>query len=199
MLYKSITGLVAALMLFGMVGKANADLFGDVVGCNISGGGLFVCDAASAEVVNPVEFHVGLGDVTGSDRFLNVNLFGAGVNIQSTQDDFSLGSTILNLTGLDWREQPPPGAIIPGRITGFTLQNINGGVTGFDMGDVAFDDHNLRIDLRGTTWNNRLDGVRIRLKTEHGADPIPEPATLLLFGSGLAGLGLWRWRKSTKA
>jgi hypothetical protein len=25
---------------------------------------------------------------------------------------------------------------------------------------------------------------------------VPEPSTLLLFGSGLAGLGFWRWRKS---
>ena len=25
---------------------------------------------------------------------------------------------------------------------------------------------------------------------------IPEPSTVLLFGTGLAGLGLWRWKKN---
>ncbi len=29
--------------------------------------------------------------------------------------------------------------------------------------------------------------------------PIPEPSTVLLFGSGLAGLGVWRWRKNKTA
>ena len=29
------------------------------------------------------------------------------------------------------------------------------------------------------------------------SSPVPEPATLLLFGSGLVGLGVWRRRKRT--
>ena len=198
MFYKLMTGLAATLLLFGMVGTANADLFGDVVGCNITGGGSFVCDVPTAEVVNPVEFHVGNNAVIGSDRYLNVNLFGAGVRVQATQSDFSLGGTIINLTDLDWIDQDTGGQI-PGRISGFTLFDINGGVSGFGESDVTFGDDYLSINLIGTTWNERLDGILIRLQTEHSDVPIPEPGTLILFGSGLAGLGLWRWRKSIKA
>lgn len=35
-------------------------------------------------------------------------------------------------------------------------------------------------------------GRRVRLDT---TAPLPEPGTMLLFGSGLAGFGLWRWKK----
>ena len=30
-----------------------------------------------------------------------------------------------------------------------------------------------------------------------GGDPIPEPSTVVLFGSGMAGMGLWRWRNKS--
>lgn len=39
-------------------------------------------------------------------------------------------------------------------------------------------------------------GRRVRLDT---TAPLPEPGTTLLFGSGLAGFGLWRWKKGQAA
>ena len=40
--------------------------------------------------------------------------------------------------------------------------------------------------------------VDVTLKLKREASPVPEPGTVLLLGSGIMGLGLWRWRKITE-
>ena len=60
-------------------------------------------------------------------------------------------------------------------------------LTGFwDSGDIN------NVD-QGAISNVQIWG------TPEGGDPIPEPSTILLLGSGLAGLGFWRWKKGTKS
>ena len=52
---------------------------------------------------------------------------------------------------------------------------------------------------QGLLWSNLLGSNPNTGFTEAnftGTDPIPEPSTMLLFGSGLAGLAAWRYRKS---
>lgn len=64
-----------------------------------------------------------------------------------------------------------------GTVIAFTARTSQGAVSNFN------DDYSVR-------------GIDV---TAANPAPIPEPGTALLLGSGLVGLGLWRWRKTAKA
>ncbi len=43
--------------------------------------------------------------------------------------------------------------------------------------------------------DKRTDGTSLDAQPYHV--PVPEPAALALFASGIVGLGLWRWKKQS--
>ena len=73
------------------------------------------------------------------------------------------------------------------------------------------------FDLEAFNWDGKMDIEMLGLWPEGGSishvsifygepgggnpggEPVPEPGTMFLMGSGLAGLGFWRWKKGTKA
>ena len=90
----------------------------------------------------------------------------------------------------------------------YVLGKYNGQNAGYVLFNVS--------ELGGTTipllsddiWTNNqgngygLSHITVFNETDPNKPPqnvIPEPATVLLFGSGLAGLGLWRWKTAKKA
>ena len=103
--------------------------------------------------------------------------------------------------------------LLGGSTTGAQVTDANGNYlfTGLEIG-VA---HTLQVDITtiptGFVLGNNTpqlftitltDQAPDFLDADFGliqADPIPEPSTLLLFGSGLAGLGWWRYRRSVNA
>jgi len=123
-------------------------------------------------------------------------------NVLLSVDGFSFGTWLNNNLGDDTITGPAndegneylsvltgtaviPLATFSGRVADGTLDfffNYSGGVTDF---------------FPATTFSD-LAQVRVQYEARD-LNAIPEPGTLLLFGSGLAGLAAWRFRKTQTA
>jgi hypothetical protein len=107
-----------------------------------------------------------------------------------------LSDTMITITALSG------GTWLPGTFTGFHFVDINNTISRWEaslntvlttMGglvgsDVTYTDNDIFLNLAGLPITT---GQTIVLNVK----PVPEPSTMLLFGSGLAGLVAWRARK----
>lgn len=137
------------------------------------------------------------------------------VNMQVPIDDTKYITNGVSLGGL-WKMTPEETEenivnlnFVP-LIGGFYLNENNGGFFGIgidsysfaaDHGGKSYSDwvnnlNEMQLTVSGSgpiTYGDKIDTYTVG--TSNNADPVPEPTTMLLFGSGLAGLAALRRKK----
>lgn len=184
MLIKTISARFGALMAGGLMlctaSAANASLIND----SITGTGLFLSPSPGPVVVGGgTEFNI----TFGTSNNIAVDIGADTITFMKTAGDLIGlgGGWIYTFSDLHWTDDPDAG--LGGvEITSSTL-------IGFDLSDISFSEHEVIIDLTATDgWGGLSSNGGFTLTLSHD---VPEPATLAIFGIGLAGLGFARRRR----
>lgn len=172
---KKITLLLVCLFS----GMANAGLLNTEVGCSITPSPFWVCDQASATVGAGAEFELELPQAVDSFG-LSVDILDTSILISNIEDNiFGLGAGELLTLAFD------------GNVLGVS-NFFSSNVSVISLASISFVDNLLMIDLNnGATWDV---GSYISFDLQVGSS-VPEPATLVLLGLGLAGIGFTRKKK----
>ena len=186
MIRTTLAACTAALLALGFAGAANASLLGQTVTCSSAATFGIACSSPTATVVDggTPEFVI---QNTFAGPFFAIDISDASVRMTAVSRVFTGIPFRVTLGDLIWANDPS--ATITG-IANFVVSGVIDRSTGTGDGvvesEVSFAANSVTIDATLTAWEIG-SFVSFDLVTTHSA--IPEPATLALFGLGLAGLG----------
>ena len=174
----------AALAMLCTTGAANASLIGDTITFNTYFPTAGDLSSSQSLLVGPgIECAAcPSGGFVLTDQTLDIGADFIEFS-SSFETSFSGPNAIFEFLDLDWL--PVPGALVD-----FVLTTDFANVT---AADVSFTADSIAIDI-GNSGNGT--GWRLDLITRHA---VPEPATVLLVGLGIAGLGAGRLRRRATA
>ena len=171
------------------IGTANATYIGDTVQGQIVNPYGWEWSNTSATVGPGVEFTLVLLNVTFLADLTSDTLT---LSYENTSDQPNVTLPPLGFTfnDLDWTDTSST-------VIGFTESSNN--FPSYVSMSTVFNLDNLLIDISLTNTNpGDLFSVTFQFDTSPISAPVPEPSTILLLGSGLAGLA-WYGRKRKKA